>query len=507
MNNLKLITFQGQLIPQGTRLAGLAALVQILGLRAPVRLPSCISERYVKGGQRRQGPWRVFEKRYDRGAELVDHLDFALRHESIDLLVLRRAFERIPEAELARYIRAAPRGTTTRRAWFFYETLTGNMLDIEDAPHATAIPALDPRAYITGKGSLSRRHRIRDNLLGNGDWCPVVRRTEKLEALASLGLERRAREIIGQPGQQLVARAAGFLLLADSRASFEIEGEHPPQSRLQRWGKAVMQAGRRPLTLEEIIRLLLLVIEDTRFVFPGLRQDGVFLGGHDVDGVPLPEFIGARPQDLELLCNAMLAANGRMRDDQVDPVVQAAATAFGFVYLHPFQDGNGRVHRCLVHHILAERGYSPQGMIFPVSSVMKDRITDYRATLEAHSAPLMDCIDWRPTPDGNVEVTNDTADLYRYYDCTAAAEFLYSCVERTVEEDLPDEIDYLARHDRALSAIMERVALPDRLAQNLIRFIRQNDGHLSERKKENFFAELTPGEVQDLEAIVNDAFD
>ena len=25
----------------------------------------------------------------------------------------------------------------------------------------------------------------------------------------------------------------------------------------------------------------------------------------------------------------------------LDPVLQAAATAFGFVYVHPFQDGNG----------------------------------------------------------------------------------------------------------------------------------------------------------------------
>jgi Fic family protein len=39
----------------------------------------------------------------------------------------------------------------------------------------------------------------------------------------------------------------------------------------------------------------------------------------------------------------------------------AAATAFGFVYVHPFQDGNGRIHRCLVHHVLAERKFTPPG--------------------------------------------------------------------------------------------------------------------------------------------------
>ena len=76
------------------------------------------------------------------------------------------------------------------------------------------------------------------------------------------------------------------------------------------------------------------------------------------------------------------------------------------------------MHRCLIHHVLAERKFTPPGMVFPVSSVMLDRIDDYRATLQAHSGPLMPFIEWRPTPERNVEVLNQTADLYRYFDCT-----------------------------------------------------------------------------------------
>ena len=151
----------------------------------------------------------------------------------------------------------------------------------------------------------------------------------------------------------------------------------------------------------------------------------------------------------------LLEANDRMRDDGVDPVLTAAATAFGFVYVHPFQDGNGRMHRCLIHHVLAERKFTPPGIVFPVSSVMLDRIDDYRATLRAHSGPLMPFIEWRPTPEHNVEVINQTADLYRYFDCTEEAEFLYACVRHTVEEDLPREIDYLRRHDEATRRIIE----------------------------------------------------
>jgi hypothetical protein len=44
--------------------------------------------------------------------------------------------------------------------------------------------------------------------------------------------------------------------------------------------------------------------------------------------------------------------------------------------------------------------------------------------------------------------------LYRYFDCTEAAEFLYGCVARAVNEDLPHEIDFLRRNDEAKRRIM-----------------------------------------------------
>ena len=260
---------------------------------------------------------------------------------------------------------------------------------------------------------------------------------------------------------------------------------------------AHMKLSHSRLTLDEIIRLHGVLIEDMRFTRVGLRPDGVFLGERDHQGDPLPEFIGARPTDLADLMSGSLEANDRMRDDGLDPVLQAAATAFGFVYVHPFQDGNGRVHRCLIHGVLAERKFTPPGMVFPVSSVMLDRIDDYRTTLQDHSGPLMRFIEWRPTPNHNVEVLNETADLYRYFDCTGAAEFLYACVARTVEHDLPHEIDYLRRHDEAIHRIMNAVEMPDQLAENLIMFIRQNKGTLSKQRRDRRIRE-TAGRRSDI---------
>jgi hypothetical protein len=499
--------FQDRSIPAGARLTGWAALVQALGVSVPARRLSCVSEQHVRGSQRDEGDWTVFDKRYWPGDTFADHLSFALRHENIDLLILKRIFDAVPKAEVEATIQAAPTGIPARRAWYLYELLTGRTLEVDDASATSSIDLLDPKAYFTGKPRLSKRHRVRDNLLGNGRFCPIIRRTKALESALQLDLAAKALETVGRTGARLVARAASFMLLADSRASFEIEGERPPRNRLERWGRAVLQAGKNRLTLEEILRLHGVLIEDTRFVQLGLRTDSVFLGERNHQGDPMPEFIGARPEDLPDLMAALLAANDRMRDDGLDAVLQAAASAFGFVYVHPFADGNGRMHRCLIHHVLAERKFTPPGMIFPVSSVMLDRIDDYRTTLQNHSGPLMTFIDWRTAPNRNVEVQNDTADLYRYYDCTAAAEFLYACVRRTVEHDLPDEIDYLRRHDEAIHRIMEAVEMPDRLAENLVMFIRQNHGTLSKNRRAGDYKELRDDEVTRLEEIVRDAFD
>ena len=48
--------------------------------------------------------------------------------------------------------------------------------------------------------------------------------------------------------------------------------------------------------------------------------------------------------------------------------------------------------------------------------------------------------------------------------------------------------------------------MPDRLADLLFRFLRQNDGRLSRRGRENEFAVLTDEEVERVEAAYREAF-
>ena len=53
---------------------------------------------------------------------------------------------------------------------------------------------------------------------------------------------------------------------------------------------------------------------------------------------------------------------------------------------------------------------------------------------------------------------------------------------------------------------MNTVEMPDRMAENVVRFIRLNEGRLGHKRREGEFAKLTDDEVTSIEAIVREAF-
>jgi hypothetical protein len=239
-----------------------------------------------------------------------------------------------------------------------------------------------------------------------------------------------------------------------------------------------------------------------------LRDEGGFIGEHDRETrLPLPVHISARAEDLASLVDGMVGFD-RGAALKMDPVVAAAVLAFGFVYVHPFADGNGRIHRYLIHHALASRGFNPQGVVFPVSSAILERIDDYRRVLEDYSKRLLPIVNWEATRDGNVDVRGDTADFYRFFDATAQTEFLFECVRKTIDEDLPREAAFLASYDRFRAFVVEEIVdMPERTIDLLFRFLRQNNGRISRRAREKEFSALTDEEVTKLETAYGEEFD
>ena len=498
--------FRGRVLPEPATPVGYAHLIETHDLQIPLpRRLTAIAERHHPIST---DAWQLLTPRHRPGESLQSQLEFALKWEGIELGALASLFRNVTDATIADIVRSKPTGAYTRRLWFLYEWLTGGELDIGSPGKVRSVPVVDPKQQVgLTDGDRSSRHKVVNNLPGTAAFCPLVRQTDAILAFQESRLDDQAREVIGRVPEDFLTRASAQLLLSDSRSSFTIEGERPSPKRAERWGKAIGEAGSRPLSVEELEHLQSMVIGDARFVELGLRTEGGFVGEHDrLSQRPLPEHVSARASDLQDLLDGLIAFAERALAGRLDPVISAATTAFGFVYIHPFEDGNGRLHRWLIHHTLARAGYSPPGLVFPVSVAIIRDIDRYREVLQSYSKSLLPLIEWDETANHNVEVLNETADYYRYFDATEHAEFLFSCVKETIDRDLPGQVAYLEAFDAFESGVQEIVDMPKRTIELLNQFLRQGDGRIPKRRRSKEFEQLEDIEVEHIERLYRDCF-
>ena len=496
--------FQEQRLPETARPAGYSALIDAYGLEVPLPRTLCAIGAHHRMLER--DGWRIMTPRHAPAASLEGHLTFALKYEGLDLALLKSLFVKAgPDPiKLSRMISRPV--ATPGASGSSMNGLSEKRWTCPTPGRENMFPVLDPDLQWGIEGETVPRYRLRNNLPGTPEFCPLVFRTAQLDGFIAEDLAQRARDIVADVPRDVLARTAAFLLLKDSKSSYAIEGESPPQDRIQRWGRAIGEAGKQPLDEDELLRLQRIVIGDARFIKLGFRDEGGFVGEHDRESrLPLPDHISARPEDLQSLLAGMIAFDHGPAQS-MDAVIAAAILAFGFVYIHPFEDGNGRLHRYLIHHVLAERGYNPPGVIFPVSAAILDQIDRYRATLESYSQRLLPHIRWEPTEKFNARILNNTGDFYRFFDATPHAEFLYECVKRTIEHDLPYETGFLRRYDEFRRRVEGMIDMPERTVDLLFRFLGQNEGKLSNRARTKEFDALTEKEVERIEEIYVDTF-
>ncbi len=491
--------FHDRILPeQDMLLVGYAAIINHYNLLVP--LPKTLSASSLKHRKYKKGNWQVFTPRHIPENSLYGHLTFAIKYEGIDLAVLKSLFNTIDASIITSIITNEPLGVYSRKIWFLYEWLMNSKLEIENLNSGNFVPIIDEKLQYPGPSRNETRYRIRNNLPGVRNFCPLIWRTKTLDSFIALNLKDKAKNQLSNIRTDILIRAASFLLLKDSKASYAIEGESPTYSRAEKWAKAIGQAGRAKLSKDELLRLQNIVITDQRFIKMGYRKANGFIGTHDRETrLAIPEHISAKWEDCITLIEGLLETNELLLHSDYDPVLSAVIIAFGFVFIHPFEDGNGRIHRYLLHHVLEEKNFVSENMIFPISSAILSKIASYKNILEEYSKPRLELIKWKPTIHGNVEVLNDTIELYQYFDATAQAEFIYNCVQDTIEKILPEEIKYLQNYDALKTIINEYLDMPNHKVDLLISFLHQGKGVLSKRALEKEFFPLTTKEKNYLE--------
>lgn len=447
-----------------------------------------------------------FESRYRPEPTLAGQLEFALKYEGVNLEILDAVFEAAGPREIEAWLKQAPSSIYARRIAFLYEWLRGEELQLEAPPNARYIELLDPESYVVATHpEREPRFRVLNNLPGTRQFCPLVRRTELMAAYENKNISEQVRSLIESKSKRVVERAVAYLYMKETHSSFGIEREKPSPDKAERFVDLLSRAS----SMKEITYDLLIDVQnlavDKRWWEASYRTRQNWVGESLGDYRRRVAYIPPAPGDVEEMMQGVLRYIDRSLKGTSNIVASTAAAAFGFVYVHPFMDGNGRIHRFLIHTMLENGGFTPKNTIIPVSAGMLADLEGYENALDLFSKPLMREVKYKWVGE-DLEVSGNLPRYYLFFDATGQAEYLYSAIERAVHTDLAQEIEYLIATDKARQEIGRFLDLPAKELDLLIRLVAEQKGRLSQSKRQSHFPKLQDEEIARAEQIVQEAF-
>ncbi len=496
-----------------------------VGLVQPLAVESRIGARRStrhSAGMRQE----VFQPNMRPEPTLAGHLTFHLKHEVAHLELLARVFAVVDPADLAAWVTDEPSGQYARRVGFLYEWITGRQLPVTPVVQGRYYDALDGEQILVATTAVNnQRWRIRDNMPGSPDFCPTVRMTEVSRPAAEFDVGAALRKQEAVFGAEVLRRCAVWMTLKESRSSFLIEGEQDQTQKIQRFA-AVMETrtgqGPTPLSPSELATLQAAILgEDTTLTTFGLRKSPVFVG-QNVRYDNVVHYVAPSWQSVPKFVEGLAHALSRTEGQIGMATARAAIAAFGFVYIHPLADGNGRLHRFLINDTLRRDGVVPAPFILPVSALItessKER-ADYDRALEAFSRPLMqrygEAVSFSGEPrqeaDGirsnfNFSAYDDAMPAWRFLDLTSHVIYLGHVLRCTIEQELHQQARFFRSHDLARRRVKDVIEGPDTDIDTIIRSARENNGALSGKLAKRFPVLEKSGRWDRVVEAVNTAF-
>ncbi|MDB5900555.1 MAG: filamentation induced by cAMP protein Fic [Ramlibacter sp.] len=447
------------------------------------------------------------------GGSVLDHILFALKHETTQLAILHEALKLVSEETLLGALTAQRQGVYLRKAAFIWEKANGRELELPwDSTGGNYVDMFDRQEYYTGAlWERSQKYRVNFNGIGPYEFCPIVKKDPALEQRGQAILERLRAWSTNPENAEILDRVMNWAYLSETRDSYAIENEAPsPDKERAFLGAMEHLRDRAPLTEEYLVGLQNVVITNDLKLERSFRdtQNWLQRGGH---GALAVRYVPPPPDAMRSLMDGLMRmANSREGD--VPPLVRAALVSFGFVFIHPFMDGNGRLSRLLAHHNLNFNEALPtingNPAILPLSIAMKKNEGDYLAALEAFSKPARQLWDVTYVADNDFILTfRSSPVIYAHWAGNRAAEFVTNCAHLALEQSLVDETIFVHAYDEAYDRIDRQFDLPNRTINLLIQWIRQNNCRMPQRRRNaTELLLLKPAQIDQIEAIVAECF-
>jgi len=426
----------------------------------------------------------------------LSHLLFALKHEGINLQLLSQALRKIPAKDMLAAITESPTGAYIRIACFLWEAF--NKQELKGAPTVTGVAAnlFDPKKYITGPSIRNAKWRVDFNGLGSLDYCVTVERTERINSLIESNILQRANEFLSELGATASDRAMSWAYLSETKSSFEIEHETPSATKSEAFVELLKKAHLTTRLDEEY----LVGLQNTAITNPldravNYRHQQNWLSS-PLGGAAGVTYIPPPPEIVDDLMKGLVDfANAAPK--QIDPLIAAAIVSFGFVFIHPFMDGNGRLSRFLFHHALCQSGALNNGLLLPVSIAMKRNEDLYLAALKSFSEPARKRweVIWIDGDEYQMTFKSDDS-LYRYWNATACVEFGLEMAKQALEKDLREETEFLTKYDLIYRAIDGQYDIRGKDLNTLVLTCMEQNGKISVNRRKKFAATV-PEEIFD----------
>lgn len=452
---------------------------------------------------------KTFTTHYQPKDNVYDHLVFSIKHEDLNLCFLSRIFSKLSTEDLEVFVLSSLNGKYHRSIGFLYEFLTKKTVDIPNLNSGNYFDLLDDKKYYTGNLIKNKKWRVNVNFLGTTEYCPIVRKTDQLVNQLEWDISKDIIEIEKSFPEDIYIRATNYLYSKETKSSYQIEKEVPTMDRMERFINILSKAGtsdEEDLLSENDLKVLQNAIVDPRFANEAFRDFQNYVGESLPNFIENIHYICPQPEIVRSLMAGLKSSYHIARETH--PFILAAIVSFGYVFIHPFEDGNGRIHRFLIHDILVRTGLFKEGFIIPVSAYMLNNPKEYDKTLENYSKPLMKIIAYSKNPSEEVEITNKSivTPYFKYPDLTEQVSFIAKIIKETLNTDLPKELKFIQCYDELKKSIQNIVDMPDKMVSNMILFLHQNKGVFPKRRRKQFKM-LTDDEISAMEKAYSSIFE
>lgn len=438
----------------------------------------------------------------------LEHLQFALKHEGMNLQAALLALKHIDANAVAAEFQKSPSSAYARLIGYLWEL--ANKKELEGLGEAAGgyVPVFDPEEFVTGPIShRSARWRVNFNGLGTTSYCATVRKSPEVASLLKEDILGKTTEFIKTLDKGLLDRAVHWAYLSETEGSFAIERETPTQSKAQTFAKLLAQAHKpEPVTEQYLVALQNLTVSNPIDKAVEFRNRQNWLK-NTLPGAAGVTYLPPNPELLTSIMDGVMAlANDKAAVDGIDPLVRGSLVSFGFVFAHPFMDGNGRLSRFLFHKAVCSTGKLPDGLVLPVSVAMKRNEGQYLSALESFSKKARGHWDVMAISESDYDTKfKGDPDLYRYWDATECVSFGLKMAKEALNHDLRKESDFLQTYDRVYRAVDASVDMNNNDMTILIRSGLQNGGVISKNRMKQMIAKGHPEEiVQAIQEIMTD---